>query len=112
MTLFVRWTYQVVHGPFSIEIPSEQDILGGDIHRWILLFQEFDFEVIVKKGRLNSGLDHLSNLESGEDTCNLNDSLLGAELFTVKMFDDHYRDIMHFLTARYALLGFTTTQNK
>ena len=35
-------------------------VLGGKIFRWILLFQEYDFEVIVKPGRLNEGLDHLS----------------------------------------------------
>ena len=29
-------------------------VLGGDICRWLLLFQEYDFEVIVKPGRLNA----------------------------------------------------------
>jgi hypothetical protein len=28
-------------------------LLGGRICRWLLLFQEFDFEVVVKPGRLN-----------------------------------------------------------
>ena len=35
-------------------------ILGGNICHWILLFQEFDFEIIVKLGHLNDGPDHLS----------------------------------------------------
>ena len=34
-------------------------VLGSKIFRWLLLFQEFDFEIIVKPGRLNSGPDHL-----------------------------------------------------
>jgi hypothetical protein len=29
-------------------------VLGGRICRWLLLFQEFDFEVIVKPGKLNA----------------------------------------------------------
>jgi len=29
-------------------------MLGGKICRWLLLFQEYDFEVIVKPGRLNA----------------------------------------------------------
>jgi hypothetical protein len=34
-------------------------MLVGGICRWLLLFQEFDFEVIVKPGMLNAGPDHL-----------------------------------------------------
>ena len=34
-------------------------LLWGEICRWLLLFQEFDFEVIVKPGRLNVGPNHL-----------------------------------------------------
>jgi hypothetical protein len=40
-------------------------MLGGTICIWILLFQEFDFEVLVKPGRLNAGLDHLSRITNG-----------------------------------------------
>ena len=32
----------------------------GRICRWLLLFQEFEFEVIVRPGKLNVSLDHLS----------------------------------------------------
>ena len=35
-------------------------VLGGRICRWLLLFQEYDFEIIVKPGRLNARPDHLS----------------------------------------------------
>ena len=59
---------------------------------------------------MNSILDHLSRLESGEELGNLDDNLPKAQLFAVKMFDDHYRDIVHLLTTRYAPEGFSTTQ--
>lgn len=37
----------------------------------MLLFQEYDFEVIVKPGRLNVGLDHLLQIEIGEEPTKL-----------------------------------------
>jgi hypothetical protein len=53
-------------------------VLGGRIYRWILLFQEFNFEVIVKPGKLNAGLDHLSRVTDGEEPTNLEDNFLGC----------------------------------
>jgi hypothetical protein len=35
-------------------------VLEGRICRWLFLFQEFSFEVIVKPGKLHVGPDHLS----------------------------------------------------
>ena len=46
-------------------------VLGGHICRWLLLFQEYDFEVIVKLGCLNVDPDHLSRIEKGEEPTNL-----------------------------------------
>jgi len=40
-------------------------VLGGRICRWLLLFLEYDFEVIVNPRKLNVGPDHLSRLELG-----------------------------------------------
>ena len=55
-----------------------KSVLGGKICRWLLLFQEYDFEIIVKPGRLNAGPDHLSRLESGEEPISLEDCLPDA----------------------------------
>ena len=54
-------------------------VLGGKICRWLLLFQEYDFEIIVKPGRLNVGPDHLSRLESGEEPISLEECLPDAQ---------------------------------
>jgi hypothetical protein len=35
-------------------------VLQGRICRWLLLFQEYDFEIMVKLGRKNKGPSHLS----------------------------------------------------
>jgi hypothetical protein len=53
-------------------------VLGGIICIWILLFQEYDFEIVVKPRRMNKGLDHLSRLEHGEEPTSLEDTLSDA----------------------------------
>jgi hypothetical protein len=58
-------------------------VLGGWICRWLLLFQEFYFEVIVKPGKLNVGPDHLSRVTNGEEPTNLEYNFLDVKLFLV-----------------------------
>ena len=58
-------------------------VLGGRICRWLIIFQEYDFEIIVKPERLNLGPDHLSRLESGEEPTSLDESLPNAQLFAI-----------------------------
>jgi len=69
-------------------------VLGGRICRWFLLLQECDFEVVVKPGKLNVGPDHFSRILSKEEAGNLDDSLPNAQLFSVKMVDDYFTDIV------------------
>ena len=84
-------------------------MLGGNICQWILLFQEFEFEIIVKLGRLNTGPDHLSRLENEGEPTNLDDNIHDAQLFVVKMVDGYYEDIVHLLTIGRAPTRFKTT---
>jgi hypothetical protein len=53
-------------------------VLGGRICRWLLLFQEYDFEVIVIPGKLNAGPDQLLLILTGEDASNLDDNFTYA----------------------------------
>jgi hypothetical protein len=53
-------------------------VLGGRICIWLLMFQEYDFEIIVKLVRMNKGLDHLSRLEHGEEPTSMEDTLPDA----------------------------------
>ena len=48
-------------------------LLGEKICRWLLLFQEFELEIIVKPGHLNASPDHLSRIEMGEEPTNIED---------------------------------------
>ena len=75
-------------------------VLGGNICRWFLMFQEFDFEVIIKLGLLNVGPDHLSRIESGEEPTILEDNFFDAQLFAIHMMEDQnheFNTIVHFL---------------
>ena len=65
-------------------------VLWGKICRWLLLFQEYDFEIIVKPSRLNARADHLSRLESGEEPTCLEEYLLDAQLFSIQIVDDQF----------------------
>jgi hypothetical protein len=85
-------------------------VLGGRICKWILLFQEYDFEIMVKPGRMNKGPDQLSRLEHGEEPTSLEDTLLDAQLLAIKKIDDHFSEIVQFPSTRMAPSGYTITQ--
>jgi hypothetical protein len=88
-------------------------VLGGKICRWLLLFQEYDFEIIVKTPRMNKGPDHLSRLEHGEEPMtSLEDTLLDAQLVAVINIDDHFIEIVHFLSTRMAPSEYAIPQKK
>jgi hypothetical protein len=75
---------------FALKYLVNKAILGGRICKWLLLFQEDDFEVIVKPRKLNANPYHLWWILTGEDTRNLDGSLPDAHLFSIQMVDDHF----------------------
>jgi hypothetical protein len=82
-------------------------VLGGRICIWLLLFQENEFEVIMKPMKFNLGLDHLSCILSIEDARNLDEILPDTHLFAIYMVDDYFSDIIKFLSTGVDLLDFT-----
>jgi hypothetical protein len=54
----------------SLKYIVNKPMLGGRICTWLLLFQEFYFEVIFKLGKLNAGPNHLSRVTNGEEPTN------------------------------------------
>jgi len=87
-------------------------VLGGKICRWLLLFQEYEFEVIVKRGRLNVGPNHLLCIEIGEEPTNLEEGLPNTQLFMMHVADNYFADIIHFLTTGTVPEGYTNQQQK
>lgn len=108
----VRRALQDVHRSFFLEIIGQQARVRGKICRWLLLFQEYDFEVIVKPGRLNAGPNHLSRIKTREEPNNLEEGMPDAQLFTVHVVNDHFADIIHFLTMGMAQEGYTCEKKK
>jgi hypothetical protein len=82
----------------SLKYLVNKPVLGGRICIWLLLFQEYNLEVVVKPWKLNAGPDRLSCILSGEGMGNLEDKLPDTQLFSVKMVDDYFTDIIQFLS--------------
>jgi hypothetical protein len=97
---------------FALKYLVNKPVLGGRICRWLLLFQEYDFEIIVKPGRMNKGPDHLSRLEHGEEPTSLEDTLPDAQILSIRKMDDLFIDIVQFLSTRMAPSEYTISQKK
>jgi hypothetical protein len=97
---------------YALRYLVNKPVLGGRICRWFLLFRKYDFEVVVKLGKLNARPYHLSHIVSREDAGNLNDNLPGAQLFLVTMVDDYFTDIVQFLSIGMTPSDMTIAQKK
>jgi hypothetical protein len=96
----------------SLKYLVNKSVLGGRIYRWFLLFQEYDFEIIVKPGKLNEGPDHLSIITNGEEPRTLEDNFPDANLFSIHIVDDYFADIVGFFSIGMAPKEFTIVQKK
>ena len=76
------------------------------------MFQEFYFEIVVKPGWLNTGLDHLSCIENGEEPTNIEDGLPDTQLFRVEIAYDYYDPIVQFLSTGLAPVDMSISQKK
>jgi hypothetical protein len=101
--------FKMFTGHFALKYLVNEPVLGGRIYIWILLFQEYDFEIMVKPGRMNKGPDHLSRLEHGEEPTILEDTLPDAQLLDIRKIDDHFAEIVHFLSTGMTPSEYTIT---
>lgn len=104
---FKMYTYHSV-----LKYLVNKPMLGGNICRWFLLFQEYDFEVIMNPRRLNAGPNDLLRIETGEEPSNLEEGLLDVQLFAVHVADDDFSNIIHFLTKWMVPEGYTNQRKK
>jgi hypothetical protein len=82
--------FQMFTDHSTLKYLVKKTVLGGRICKWLLLFQEYDFKIMVKLGRMNKGPDHLSRLEHGEEMTSLEDTLSDAQLLAIRNIDDHF----------------------
>ena len=81
--------------------------------RWILLLQEFDLEIKDKKGSENVVADHLSRLvhsNTEEDLIPLRESFSHEQLFSLKITDPWYADIINYKVIKKIPDDFTRAQ--
>jgi hypothetical protein len=86
--------FKMIIDHFMLKYLVNKPVFGGRICRWLLLFQEYDFEIMVKLGRMNKGPNHLSRLEHGEEPTSLEDTLTDAQLLAIRNIDDHFVEIV------------------
>jgi hypothetical protein len=89
----------------------DKPILEGRICRLLLLFQEFSFEVIVKKRICNVGPYHLSILESRESGGVVYDQLPDVDMFHIEAISEYLEDIVVFLSRGTCPETYSATQN-
>jgi hypothetical protein len=56
---------------------------------------------------MNKGHEHLSRLEHGKEPTSLEDTLLDAQLLAIRNIDDHFREIVQFLSTGMAPSEYT-----
>ncbi|XP_068317061.1 uncharacterized protein [Pyrus communis] len=81
--------------------------------RWILLLQEFGLEIKDKKGSENVVADHLSRLvhsNTEEDFIPLRESFPDEQLFSLKVTDPWYADIINYKVTKKIPDDFTRAQ--
>lgn len=61
---------------------------------------------------MNIGLDHPSRIEIGEEPTDIEEGLPDAQLFVVRVVDDHFTNIIYFFSTRVAPVEYTTQQKK
>jgi hypothetical protein len=61
---------------------------------------------------MNKGPDHLLRLEHGEEPTNLEDTLLDAQLLAIRKINDHFIEIVQFLSMGMAPSEYTIPQRK
>ena len=84
----------------------------GIIFRWLLLFQEFEFEVVVRPGKLNVRPDHLSHIDTGEELTGIEDDFPDAHLFRIEAVPKELEEIAQFLETGQAPEGLNTKKKQ
>ena len=69
-----KFRHYLLANPFTFYIDHQalkylvnKPLHHGIICIWVLIFQEFQFYVVIRLGKVNVGPNHLSKVESGED---------------------------------------------
>ncbi|CAM6128366.1 unnamed protein product [Calypogeia fissa] len=69
------------------------------IARWMLLLQEFNYEVVVRPGKGHANVDFFSRIDGDMDTTDVDDTFPDEDVFSVRVGDETwYPAMVKFLT--------------
>ena len=96
-----KFTFHVDHSALLYLVNKQA--LTGRLARWLLLLQEFDFQIQHRPGIQHVVADYLNRLESGEPAETAYDDLPDASLFNLTTMTDDKEDewiteMTHFLS--------------
>ena len=86
--------------------------LSEQIAGWILLLQEFDFTVDVRRGRKHANVDFLSCLSKELNPMSIDDSVHDAYFFNVDIILAEYANVLHYLKTNTFPLEHTDKQKQ
>lgn len=90
-----------------------KSLLRGRLNRWLMLFQEFIFLIVVKLGKAHIISDQLSKVHNGEKVVGVHDDFLNTTLFNIKVvLIEWYQDIIEFLIMGQCPQNLDKTQKK
>lgn len=75
-----------------------KQLIQGRVSKWLLLLQEFTFNIIARPEKSHVCADHLSRLKSGEPLEGVNDDFPDAHLFRIAVLPPWYTSIGEFLS--------------
>ena len=78
----------------------------------MLLFQEFEFEVVVRPSKANVGPNNLSRIDTGEEPNGIEYNLIDAHLFRFKVVSSDLVEIAQFLEEVQAPEGVSDKEKK
>jgi len=87
-------SFQILYRSSSLLYLVNKSCIVGRITNWSLLLQEFDFEIVVRKGKQHYMADHMSIIKNGEIPMGVNDELLDAILLKVDFAPNCYDGII------------------
>ncbi|CAM6104287.1 unnamed protein product [Calypogeia fissa] len=80
--------------------------LTGRIARWMLLLQEFNYEVVVRPGKGHANADFFSRINGEMDTSDVDDTFPDEDVFSVRVgVETWYPEMIQFLTTAQLPLG-------
>ncbi|CAM6124052.1 unnamed protein product [Calypogeia fissa] len=83
----------------SLKYMVNKPDLTGRIAQWMLLLQEFNYEVVVRPGKGHTNADFFSKIDGETDTSDVDDTFPDEDVFSIRVgAETSYLEMIKFLT--------------